>query len=592
MTAEPTNAERAAVDDFLEECGVVPVDRHPHIAHGGFHEAARLRTWLLPALLAVQSRIGWVGEGALNHVCARLRVPPAEAYGVATFYALIATAPRPGRMAHICDDLACRSVGGDAILGDLSDRPDAGPSPCLGQCDRGPAALIQRASETDIVITSASTADVTAALAGAVPGSVASGHPPLGGPQETRRLLRRVGVADPNSIDDYRSHGGYRALPRALEMGAPAVIDAVQASNLRGRGGAAFPMGVKWAAVAGSPVAERYVVCNADESEPGTFKDRVILEGDPFAVVEALTIAGLTVGAARGYVYIRGEYPLAAQRLERALDAARETGMLGADIAGSGRGFDIEIRVGGGAYICGEETAIFQSIEGFRGEPRQKPPFPTEVGLFGKPTVVNNVETLVNVLAIVEGGVDAFTSFGTDESTGTKLFCLSGDVAAPGTYEVSFGASTNDLLALAGTSPGDVRAVLLGGAAGSFITGETFDVPLTFEDTRAAGITVGSGVVMAFAHGTDFDGVVRRIAAFFRDESCGQCVPCRVGTVRQEEALHRITLKPGGPSPVDLSLLTEIDDVMKSASICALGHTAGSAAQSAIRLGLLTGVSP
>jgi NADH-quinone oxidoreductase subunit F len=326
------------------------------------------------------------------------------------------------------------------------------------------------------------------------------------------------------------------------------------------------------------------VVANADESEPGTFKDRVLMEGDPFALVEGMTVAGYAVGATRGFVYVRGEYPEATRRVRQAIAAARGAGLLGDDVLGAGFAFDVEVRRGGGAYICGEETALFNSIEGFRGEPRQKPPFPTEAGLFGAPTAVNNVETLAAVLDVLRRGPTAYRADGTPDSPGTKLFCLSGAVARPGVYEVPFGTPLRDLLALGGATD-DPGAVLLGGAAGSFVAPGDLDVPLSFEAVRSLGLTLGSGAVIVFDASTDMADVVGRIAAFFRHESCGQCVPCRVGTVRQEEALVRLA---GGSDPVvETALLADVDRVMKDASICGLGHTAGSAVASALRLGLI-----
>jgi NADH-quinone oxidoreductase subunit F len=309
------------------------------------------------------------------------------------------------------------------------------------------------------------------------------------------------------------------------------------------------------------------------------------MEGDPFALIESMTIAGLTIGAELGYLYIRAEYPRALACLEEAAAAARAAGLLGEDVAGSGRSFDIEIRRGGGAYICGEETALMNSIEGKRGEPRNKPPFPTQVGLFGRPTVINNVETLVNVLDIVLEGGDAFASIGTVESTGPKLFCLAGAVARPGVYEVDFGETLGGLIDLAGgmTGTGVLGAVMLGGAAGIFVGEEHLDMPLTFEDSRARNATLGSGVVLVFDDATDFRSVARRIARFFRDESCGQCVPCRVGTVRQEELLARHLA--GGP--FEDQLFDDVARVMMDASICGLGHTASTAIRSAVDLGLL-----
>jgi NADH-quinone oxidoreductase subunit F len=326
-------------------------------------------------------------------------------------------------------------------------------------------------------------------------------------------------------------------------------------------------------------------VCNADESEPGTFKDRVLLEEDPFAILEAMTIAGVTTGCARGYLYVRGEYPLAWRRLDHALRQAYSRGLLGTTIMGQDIAFDIELRRGAGAYICGEETALLNSIEGYRGEPRNKPPFPVQVGLFGKPTLVNNVETLANVLDIVLYGGAAFAAIGTPDATGSKLFCLSGCVSRPGVYEVPFGTTLGDLLTLAdGVRHGRLlQAVLLGGAAGSFVTPAHLDTPLTFAGTRAIGATLGSGVVMVFDDTIDLQQIARRIAAFFRDESCGQCVPCRVGTMRQEELVQRlITGNTIGSQPDELALHAEIGQAMRDASICGLGQTAAGAITSAM----------
>ena len=538
---------------------------------------------LLPALHAVQDRIGWISKGALNYICERLIVPPAEAYGVAGFYALLALEERPPRVAHVCDDVACREVGGIAILADLEGRPDVHPSPCLGQCDRGPAVFLQRAGEEDAVLVGATSQRVVEILGGGQTPAPRVAVPQVGDP--SLRLLRRIGVVDPTSLDDYRASGGYQALERAIDMGSGQVVAEIRASNLRGRGGAAFPMGIKWDAVARSTVTPRYLICNADESEPGTFKDRVLMEGDPFALVESMTITGLTVGAERGYLYIRAEYPLAQARMEGALTQARSVGLLGEDVAGCGRIFDIEIRRGGGAYICGEETALMNSIEGKRGEPRNKPPFPTQVGLFGSPTVINNVETLINVLDIVLEGGAAYATVGTGQSTGPKLFCLAGAVGRPGVYEVEFGETLGGLIELAGgiTGTGVLGAVMLGGAAGMFVGEEHLDMALTFEDARARKATLGSGVVLVFDDATDFPDMTRRIAQFFRDESCGQCVPCRVGTVRQEELLARHL----DGDPLEDDLLDDVARVMMDASICGLGHTASTAIRSAIDLGLL-----
>ncbi|HYG64320.1 MAG TPA: NADH-ubiquinone oxidoreductase-F iron-sulfur binding region domain-containing protein, partial [Thermoanaerobaculia bacterium] len=358
------------------------------------------------------------------------------------------------------------------------------------------------------------------------------------------------------------------------------VIDA----KLVGRGGAAFPTGQKWLGARSAPLP-RYLVCNADESEPGTFKDRVIMEHDPFSLIEAMTIAGFATGCEKGYLYIRGEYPLATERLQNAIRRCYERGFLGANILGDGVRFDLELRRGAGAYICGEETALINSLEGRRGEPRNKPPFPTQVGLFGQPTVINNVETLVNVLPILIDGGRAYAAIGTERSTGPKLFCVSGYVQRPGVYEFPFGITLRELIEAAGgvSGSGRLQAILLGGAAGGFVTPEQLDVPLTFEGTRAAGASLGSAVVMPFDDTVDLRQALRRIAQFFRDESCGQCVPCRVGTVRQEELLHRLaTDRPHGSLEQELGLLRELGQAMRDASICGLGQTASSAVESAL----------
>ncbi len=612
VAPRPSPAERAAVDTVLgpPESGWAGGRRDSatdgHAARGG-HEARSRRHLLLPALHAVQARVGWISEPALGYICRRLTIPPAEAYGVATFYSLFSTAPQPPAVAHICDDIACRVASAEAVCADLeralgparTASPDGRTtwlrSPCLGQCDRAPAALLTVAGERPVsaAIAPADAAGILRQLEHAATG-MAPGTPtsaPIGPsvPQAGApglRLLARVGTVDPTSVDAYRAAGGYRALERALAIGPDRTIAEVTAARLVGRGGAAFPTGRKWAAVAAAPARPHYVVCNADESEPGTFKDRILMEEDPFAVVEAMTIEAFATGAERGFLYLRAEYPLAAERLTNALARTRGAGLLGPDILGSGFAFEIELRRGAGAYVCGEETALFNSIEGKRGEPRNKPPFPVERGLFGRPTAINNVETLANVLPILADGAAAYAATGTDGSTGTKLFCLSGNVARPGLYEVPFGTTLGELLDLAGgvRDGRHIQAILLGGAAGTFVGSDRLDTPLTFEGTRAIGASLGSGVVMVFDDATDLLDILRRIAAFFRDESCGQCVPCRVGTVRQEELLHRLANgHPRGTAADELALLGEIGRAMRDASICGLGQTASSAIESALR---------
>ncbi|MEZ0234164.1 MAG: NADH-ubiquinone oxidoreductase-F iron-sulfur binding region domain-containing protein [Actinomycetota bacterium] len=597
MQAEPSPGERAAVDELLGAPasawdGALERSAFDHRVARGGAEARDDRHLLLPALHALQGAVGWISPGGMNYVCERLTVPPAEAYGVATFYAMLSTEERPRTVLHVCDDIACRRAGAQRVTERLTtDGSGVVPSPCLGLCERAPAMLLQRAGDQGDSAIAPITDEVLDGLirdgvwgdAGAEPGSV----PQAGeaGSRENLRLLRRVGHVDPSSIDDYRAHGGYEALRLALEHGPEWTIREVTDAKLMGRGGAAFPTGVKWKAVAEQPVHPHYFVCNADESEPGTFKDRVVMEQDPFAVIESLTIAGVTTGCEQGYVYIRGEYPLATERLTHAIEEARRHGFLGEGVMGHGARFDIELRRGAGAYICGEETALFNSLEGKRGEPRNKPPFPVQRGLFGKPTGINNVETLINVLEVLRIGGQAYAAIGTEGSTGPRLFCLSGDVERPGVYEHEHGVTLAQVIDAAGGVRGGatLKAVLLGGAAGGFVGPDRLDIPLTFEDAREGGYTLGSGVVMVFDGSADLTDTCLRIARFFRDESCGQCVPCRVGTVRQEEALHRLAQgRTLGSRDDELALLEDVAQVMRDASICGLGQTAANAVQSAI----------
>ena len=560
--------ERAAVDAVL---GSAP-DRDLHDVRGG-HELRDRRHLLLPVLHAVNDRVGWISQPAIDYIAERLDASPAEIYGVASFYALFALTERPAHQVHVCIDLACRANGGPAE----SALPEGvHPSPCLGLCERAPAALVVDAGTParQTVAGQITSVQVRAWAGGERPGPEAdraAAVPQAGDPSLV--LLRRAGRVDPLDFDAYVADGGMKALAKARQIGPEGVIAAVTESGLTGRGGAAFPTGRKWEAVRTQPAMPHYLVCNADESEPGTFKDRVLIENDPYALIEAMAITALATGCAYGYIYLRGEYPRAHQTLLKALAISRQRGVLGGET-----GFDAAVVKGAGAYICGEETAIFNSIEGFRGEPRNKPPFPFEVGLFGQPTVVNNVETLMNVPPIVLDGGTA----------NRRLFCLSGAVRVPGVYEVELGSTLGELIDLAGglRDGSELQAVLLGGAAGGFAGPSDLDLVLDQDSTRAAGLTLGSGVVMVHDQTVDLLDQLTRIAAFFRDESCGQCVPCRVGTVRQEEAIERLAAGAGNG---DLDLLREIGQAMKDASICGLGQTAHNAIETAIvRLGVFS----
>ena len=594
------------------------VDSEPGVEVSSGNGDSIRRDRLLPVLHAVQNRIGWISPGAVNYVALRLGVPPAEVYGVASFYGMFSLQTSPPVVAYVCDDVACRTRGAEQLCADLEGKlGPAGASchggratwlrnPCLGLCERAPAALIRSAGQPlrEQVLAPASTGAVQSSLGEGWAGKIAA--PPdafrveISVPQAATpsagsrlRLLHRIAQSESNSLDDYLRSEGYRGLRRSFDLGPEGVLRELSTSKLLGRGGAAFPTAAKWQALfAQRAVLEKdssrahYLVCNADESEPGTFKDRILMEGDSFALIEGMTIGAFVTGARRGYLYVRGEYPLAADRMQHAVMAARSAGFLGENILGRDLSFDIEVRRGAGAYICGEETALFNSIEGYRGEPRNKPPFPTQSGLFRQPTAVNNVETLVNVPVVIREGGSVYATLGTEHSTGTRLFCLSGHVSRPGVYEVVLGTTLRELIDLAGGVAGGrkLQAVLLGGAAGTFVSPQDLDTPLTFEGARAIGATLGSGVVMLFDDTVDLRRILLRIAEFFRHETCGQCVPCRIGVVRQHEALERlINVRPLGSTTQELALIREMAQAMRDASICGLGQTASSALESALR---------
>jgi NADH-quinone oxidoreductase subunit F len=505
---------------------------------------------------------------------------------VIDFYAMFYREPVGRTVIQVCEDPACALAGGEAVLAALCQHLGVEPgemsadgaytverAPCLGLCEHAPAVLAGKAAIGRA--NPAQAAEIVLGL-GERPGGVIAG--------DVRILTANCGNGRPASLEQYVEGGGYAGLKKALGMSPEAVTAEVRASGLVGRGGAAFPTCVKWEGAAQAPGQPRFVVCNADESEPGTFKDRVLMEEDPHRVIEGLAISAYAIGSHKGYFYIRGEYPYAFEVIRGAVDEAREAGYLGADLLGSGFDFDVELRLGAGAYICGEETALFESIEGKRGFPRIKPPFPTTHGLFGKPTVINNVETLCNVPFIIEQGAAAYRSLGTEGSPGPKLFCVSGDVAYPGLYEVPFGVTLRRLLfdLAGGVRGGRLGAVLFGGAAGAFATEKDLDVRLSFEDLRAAGLPLGSGVVMVFNEGRDLRDVLARLGRFFAHESCGKCYPCQLGTQRQREILERLAAGKGLPG--DAERLADVGWTMTDASLCGLGQTAATAVLSAMKL--------
>ncbi len=492
------------------------------------------RTALLPALHAAQSIYGYLPEPVAAEIGLALQVPLADVYGVIDFYAMFYRRPVGNKVALICGDPACAAQGSLELIERLRDRLNMNGNeisqdgewtieraPCLGLCDHAPAALIG-----DLAYSRLDPDNPRALLEGNTH-QVANR---VGG--DIRILTKNCGMGEVTNLSKYLESGGYVALKKALrEMDPESVIQEIKDAGLVGRGGAAFPTGIKWEGAAQAAGNPKYVVCNADELEPGTFKDRILMEDDPHSILEGMVIAGYAIGSHYGYIYIRGEYPRAAQVLQEAINEADKAGYLGENILDTGFDFHIEIRRGAGAYICGEETALFEFIEGKRGFPRIKPPFPTTNGLFGKPTAINNVETLFNVPMIIKDGAEAYRQFGTEKSPGPKLFCLSGDVAKPGLYEVPFGVTLRHLLndLAGGVVGGDLQTILFGGAAGAFATPDQLDVKMTFEDLRGAGLPLGSGVVMVFNEHRNVIEILTRVGSFLRRRILREMLSLPVG---------------------------------------------------------------
>ncbi len=389
---------------------------------------------------------------------------------------------------------------------------------------------------------------------------------------QDRWTFWRCGLVEALSLEDFLLHQGFKALQKAWETGADAVIDAVTASGLRGRGGAGFPTGIKWRTVADAAGPQKYIACNADEGDSGTFSDRMLMEGDPFGLLEALAIAGFAVGANKGYIYLRSEYPLTHTILARAIDTAREAGWLGSDIQGSGFDFDVELHLGAGSYVCGEETAMLESLEGKKGIVRYKPPLPAHEGLFGKPTVVNNVVTLASVPNIVNLGGERYAGMGVNRSKGTLAFQLAGNIRRGGLVEKSFGVTLRELIDEygGGTASGrPVKAVQVGGPLGAYLPESQLDTPLDYEAFAAIGAMIGHGGIVVFDDTVDMAGQARFAMEFCAIESCGKCTPCRIGSTRGVEIIDRMI--KGEEREANYDLLVELCDTMEDASLCAMG---------------------
>jgi bidirectional [NiFe] hydrogenase diaphorase subunit len=467
----------------------------------------------------------------------------------------------------------------------LTERVHVADVGCLRLCCEGPLVEMDPGGVLYERVTPADAPSIVAALDGGT-ATARRGDPAM--PffaLQTPVVLENCGRVEPERVESYLAHGGYEALHHALRDLTPGqVVDAVSRSGLRGRGGAGYPTGLKWETVAKQPGARKFVVCNADEGDPGAFMDRGILESDPHRVLEGMAIAAYAVGADRGYIYVRGEYPLAIRRFQTAIRQARQLGLLGSGVFDSPFDLRIDVRIGAGAYVCGEETALIASVEGQRGTPRARPPYPAERGLWDCPTLINNVETFANVPAIIRKGADWFASVGTEKSKGTKVFSLSGKVRYSGLIEVPMGMTLRRIVEeMAGGAPdgGAIKAVQTGGPSGGCIPADQLDTPVDYESLKQLGSIMGSGGMVVMDQGTSMADVARYFMGFCRDESCGKCIPCRAGTVQMHQLLSRICAGEAGPA--DLARLEALCDLVKHTSLCGLGQSAPNPVLSTLR---------
>ncbi len=545
------------------------------------------RTNLLPSLLKAQELFGYISEETAVKIGKVLKVPGADIYGVIEFYSLLYSTPTAETVIRVCTSPLCSLKGSDKIKKALLEKLDLEegiPSSggrfmvesvhCLGLCDHAPSAMVNNKTVCDL--TENSIDDLINGKKSGPDDNTYSNNPVI---------TKRFGKIDPLNIEDFIREGGFKGFIHALTFSKDELVYAVKSSGLRGRGGAAFPTGLKEQGVVQSDYSEAYVVCNADESEPGTFKDRIMMSRDPYSILEGILITAYIIGAKKGYIYIRGEYQDAHAVFTKVIENAEKAGYLGDNIQGSGLSFNLEIRSGAGAYICGEETALFESIEGRRGYPRNKPPFPVESGLFGKPTIINNVETFSYLARVVSDKKKVIINPESPTPSGTKLFCLSGDVVRSGMYELPFGIKLNEVIHdWGGGIPGrkQIKAIILGGASGSFVPEEHWNIALDQQTLRAAGLSMGSGVIMVFDETRDIRNILVDITNFFNHESCGKCYPCQLGTRKQQEIIGRINREDPGSG--DYSCLEDVGLTMKDASLCGLGQTASSAVLSAMNI--------
>jgi formate dehydrogenase beta subunit len=538
---------------------------------------------LIPALHAIQERLGWLPREELEALARDVRRPLYEIEGLISFYPHFRTDPPAKVTLHACHDLSCWLQGADRRIAALRERygDDADVEftevSCLGRCDAAPAVAVNEcpseAADADALITAART-----------------GH-------RTEPVPRAYGGTAPWPNDPYPAGGAerYRALRQLLsgELSSHQVIAALQDSGLRGMGGAGFPAGRKWGLVAAQTATPKYVICNADESEPGTFKDRQILAEQPHLVLEGLLLGMAAVGAEEGWVFIRHEYGPEEAVIRREIESLRAAGLVGPDAGGSGRRLSVEVFTSPGGYILGEESALIECMEGHRGEPRNKPPFPGTYGLWGRPTLMNSVETLAHVPVIVLRGAGWWKRQGVGDGTGLKFFAVSGHVERPGVYCVPMGSTAADLLELAGGVTGGraVGAIQPGGASSNFLGPDQLDVPLDFDTLARAGSMLGSGALVVMAEGTDLLAAATNVLRFFRNESCGKCVPCRVGSAKAHQILSGVLAEGGGPAEVN-GPIRQLEETLRKTSICGLGQVALGPVASVLRLGDQRGDRP
>jgi NADH:ubiquinone oxidoreductase subunit F (NADH-binding)/NADH:ubiquinone oxidoreductase subunit E len=529
-------------------------------------------------LRALQTQRGRLTSELIQDVARELRLPASRVHGIATFYAMLAAEAPPARTIRICDGPACLLRGAGSLLGRLPALPDQSwtitRTSCLGLCDLAPAALVRDEQVGPVTL------DRVAELAGRWCGEVSDYRQPR--PGETRILLPdpRATASDPR--ESAVAGAAFSTLPHALSRTPELVLAEIEASGLRGRGGAGFPAGRKWRLVAQENRTPKYVVANADESEPLSFKDRVLLDLQPHLVLEGMAITAYAVGASAGYVYIRGEYTAQAERLHAAIEQARRSGWLGSRIAGSEFGFDVHVHRGAGAYICGEETALLESLEGKRGEPRLRPPFPTTSGYRGQPTAISNVETFAAVPQILARGAAWYRSIGNPQTPGTKLYTVLGDVDRPGLFEAPYGITLRQIIDVfgGGMRPGSTfRFALTGGAAGTLVPPALLDVPIDYE-SGAQGVSLGSGGFLVCDQSVSPVKMLRELLHFFEMESCGKCTPCRIGTREARQVLDRFV--GGAGSVQDLKRLTDLARLLQSTSLCGLGTSSAKPIQSAL----------